>query len=398
MHILPVALPSGSPEQNLVLVRSSRVLTMNPRWGDMENGGVIVAVGKEPVIKDVGRADDLACRYDVPVIDCHKAWLIPGLINGHTHLELSHLGGQTCLGRGFTAWAESLFPLMQGPAGQQAIMHALRQLHHTGTVLAADMSGYNAPLVAELMEKDLLVDVLFMIQRMGFAKPKGDVLRPYAFARDLADRYLPAGRFAYAGHALYSTHPRTLQLTKAWCEEHNLPFAIHLAESMDEVQLLRDGSGPLAAVLGKSGLLPSWFVPSGMTPVAYAHKLGLLGPRTLAIHCVHANDQDVELLASTGTGVCLCLRSNALLGVGTPPVASMRQAGIRLCLGTDGLSSNQDLDLVPEMEAALALDPHLDRYEVIRMATRNAAVMLGVQDQYGSLAPGRKGCLAMVHW
>jgi 5-methylthioadenosine/S-adenosylhomocysteine deaminase len=76
----------------------------------------------------------------------------------------------------------------------------------------------------------------------------------------------------------------------------------------------------------------------------------------------------------------------------------MRQAGIRLCLGTDGLSSNQDLDLVPEMEAVLALDPHLDRYEVIRMATRNAAVMLGVQEQYGSLAPGRKGCLAMVHW
>ena len=325
-----------------MLVRATRVLTMCPPWGTIENGGVIVALGEKPVIKDVGRAEELAGRYDVPIIDCQNAWLIPGLINAHTHLELSHLEGQTCSGQGFTPWAKSLFPLMQAPARAKAIAQALNRLHTTGTVLAADMGSYNAPLVAGILEKDPLVDVVFMIQRMGFAKPKGEALRPYAFARELVDRYLPVQRFAYAGHALYSTHPKTLQLTKAWCEANKVPFAIHLAESMDEVELVQNGTGPLAAVLRASGLLPSWFVPSGMTPVAYAHKLGLLGPHTLAIHCVHVSHQDMELLAATGTGVCLCLRSNGFIGVGTPPVASMGQAGIRLCLGTDGLSSNND--------------------------------------------------------
>ncbi|GAU09354.1 S-adenosylhomocysteine deaminase [Desulfoplanes formicivorans] len=371
---------------------------MSSPWGTIDHGGVLVTLGQKsyPVVKKIGRAADLAARHDVPIIDCHKAWLIPGLINGHTHLELSHLAGQPDAHKGFTAWAESLFALMQAPAREEAIAHALSQLYQTGTVLAADMGGHNAPLVASIMERDSLVDVLFMIQRMGFAKPKDESLRPYAFARDLVDRYLPGGRFAYAGHALYSTHPRILQLTKAWCEEHNLPFALHLAESLDEVELMRDGTGPLAAVLGKSGLLPSWFVPSGMTPVACAHKLGLLGPTTLAVHCVHVNDRDVELLASTGTSVCLCPRSNVYIGVGTPPVASMRQAGIRLCLGTDGLSSNNDLDLAREMDAVLNVDPGLDLEGVLRMATRNAAAILGVDAQYGTIEPGKRACLAML--
>jgi cytosine/adenosine deaminase-related metal-dependent hydrolase len=231
---------------------------------------------------------------------------------------------------------------------------------------------------------------------MGFSQPKNDALRPYAFAKDLALRYLSGHRFAYAGHALYSTHPRTLQLTKAWCDEHGVPFAIHLAESRDEADLLRDGTGPLAAVLGTSGLLPSWFTPPGTTPIAYAHTLGLLGPTTLAIHCVQATDQDIELLAATQTSVCLCPSSNAYIGVGSAPVTAMLQAGINLCLGTDGLSSNDDLDLSREMDALLAMSRDLDMKAVVSMGTKNGARILGILDEYGTIEPGKRACLAMI--
>ncbi len=398
MQSFAVQLEGFFPHHNRILVRSARVMTMSPRLGTIDNGGVVIAAGKDgcPVVQEVGRADELTDRYDLPVIDCKNAPLIPGLINCHSHLELSHLAGRTRSGQGFTAWAESLHPLMRDPADRKTITGVLARMRNAGTVLAADMGGHDAPVVAGILEDVPLVDVFFMIQRMGFARPKGGTLRPYAFAGPLIERYLPGRRFAYSGHALYSTHPQTLQLAKAWCDDHNLPFAIHLAESRDEVGLLRDGTGPLAATLRSSNLLPPWFVPTGKTPVAYAHDLGLLGPHTLAVHCVHVDEEDIALLASTGTSVCLCPCSNAYIGVGSAPVRAMHGAGINLCLGTDGLSSNEELDLSREMQAVRALDPGMDLEGVVRMATRNAATILGVGGGQGTIEPGKKGCLAMV--
>ncbi len=382
-----------------VLVRAAQVMTMTRAQGTIAQGGVLVGLeaGKPPVIEAVGRADELLARYDLPVIDGKDALLIPGLINCHTHLELSHLADRTCPGKGFTPWAVSLHPLMQEPVPPEAMRHALARMRETGTVLAADMSGYQAPLLAALLEDDPLPDVFFLVQRMGFAPPKGASLRPYAFARGLEDRYLPVHRFSYAGHALYSTHPATLQQTKRWCETHNLPFALHLAESLDEVALLRDGSGPLTAALKGSGLLPAWFAPVGKTPVAYAHELGLLGPRTLAVHCVHVDAQDVALLAATGTSVCLCPGSNACIGVGAPPVRALYEAGVTLCLGTDGLSSNNDLDLLHELHLVRQHLPCLDVEQGLRMVTTNAARILGVAADYGSLEPGKKACMALLN-
>jgi cytosine/adenosine deaminase-related metal-dependent hydrolase len=400
MDTLAVHIKHDSPGQNKVLVRSHKIMTMSPRLGTIEQGGVVVALNREapPLIEAVGRAADFERNRDLPVIDCRDALLIPGLINCHTHLELSALAGRTRSHQGFTAWASSLHPLMQEDVKVTAIARGLRRMVETGTVAAADMGGYHASRVAEALENDSRIELFFMIQRMGFSQPKNDTLRPYAFARDLALRYLPARRFAYAGHALFSTHPRTLQLTKAWCDEHGLPFAIHLAESRDEVDLLRDGTGPLAAVLGGSGLLPSWFTPPGITPVAHAHELGLLGPNTLAIHCVQATDQDIELLAATETSVCLCPCSNAYIGVGTAPVTAMVQAGVNLCLGTDGLSSNDDLDLGREMDALLAMNSDLPLETVVAMGTRNGARILGIMDAYGTIEPGQRASLAMIEY
>jgi cytosine/adenosine deaminase-related metal-dependent hydrolase len=398
MRALAVPFTGISPASSRVLVRSGTVLTMSPRLGTIDQGGVVVALNGEtpPMIEEVGRAVDLQRGRDLPVIDCRDALLIPGLINCHTHLELSALAGRTCPHQGFTAWANSLHPLLKERMDVTAIAHALERMWETGTVMAADMGGYDAPRVARALESDPRIDLFFMIQRMGFSRPKNDVLRPYAFARDIADGYLSRQRFAYAGHALYSTHPRTLQLTKAWCDAHNMPFAIHLAESRDEVELLRDGSGPLAATLRGSGLLPSGFTPLGCSPIAYAHELGLLGPSTLAIHCVQASDRDIELLAATQTSVCVCPCSNAYIGVGAAPVNAMRQAGINLCLGTDGLSSNHDLDLSRDMDMLLAMGHDLDMETVVSMGTKNGARILGVSDQYGTIEPGKRAALAMI--
>ena len=94
-------------------------------------------------------------------------------------------------------------------------------------------------------------------------------------------------------------------------------------------------------------LPPDWTAP-GLRPLAYAVKLGLLGPGTLAVHGVQLDAQEVEVLAASGAALCLCPRSNRNLGVGVPPVRELMESGALLCLGTDGLTSNRDLDVRKE--------------------------------------------------
>lgn len=127
-----------------------------------------------------------------------------------------------------------------------------------------------------------------------------------------------AGRCAPAGHALYSTDARVLQDARQWCRLKGRPFALHLAESEDETRLLLDGEGPLWACYRGMVLPEDWAVPH-LRPVAYARRLDLLGPGTLAVHGVQLEPAEVTALAASGQRLCLCPRSNEYLAVGTRP-------------------------------------------------------------------------------
>ncbi|MFA6810561.1 MAG: amidohydrolase family protein [Desulfoplanes sp.] len=396
MILRPVFFPAGGQAPASLLIRSAHVMTMSPALGTIEDGGVLVSPGDDSRIVALGPYEDLCRRHQGAVMDLGDETIAPGLINAHSHLELSHLRGKPVFGKGFCAWAESLHEYMQTRADEASIRAALLDMCVTGTVATADMCGYEAGKIVDLLQEGTGPDILFLVQRMGFASPKGGRLKPYGFAQDLETRFSQQGRFAYAGHGLYSTHPETLQLTKAWCDEHAMPFAIHLAESAEEVELVQSGRGPLGDMLRDSRLLPRTFTSSGHTPVASAHALGLLGPRTIAVHCVHVTVEDVAILAATGTRVCLCPRSNEQIGVGVAPVEAMLGAGLRLCLGTDGLSSNDDLDLGAEIAWLRRAYPGLAFRDIMAMATINGAEALGIARDYGSLEPGKKAAFVRM--
>ena len=134
----------------------------------------------------------------------------------------------------------------------------------------------------------------------------------------------------------------------------------------------------------------SWRAP-GKTPVRYAASLGLLGPGTLAVHCVHCDAADIETLAGSGAAICLCPRSNAAINVGEAPVTSFAEKGILLCLGTDSLASNADLDVWREAEFFLKKNL-LPAKALLRMATVNGASVLGLGDRVGRLEKGMQFC------
>lgn len=351
-----------------------------------------------------GRIDGLEsyvdfCRRaasDYTLTDLGEVCLAPGLVNAHCHLELSHLGGCTLPGKGFAAWLNSLVLLLHERHNpeevRRAMVLALEDMLAAGSVHCGDVSS-RMPLEISAAAASLAdslgipYPLTHFLECIGFAEPKSGSYTARGYSP------LPMGRvplerrrrFIIAGHALYSTDPKALRAASYWCWERGRVFGLHLAESRSEHECLAYGSGPLYEVLRDSLLPHGWEAP-GMSPIDYADKLQLLTPFTLAAHCVHLSDADIERLSLSGVNVCLCPRSNEYVGVGRARAEKMAGADILLCLGTDGLCSNHDLDMQKEMRAAMELYG-LPGRAVLRMATLNGAYALGLDD-LGSLTPG----------
>ena len=331
-------------------------------------------------------------RAGIALTDAGEISLIPGLINAHSHIEFSFLHDKTRLGQGFAAWARQL-PRTRPQKAQHDAMHvAAEEMAAHGIVHVGDISA-KPPVMQAGAFFGAGLDASFFIEAFGFQEyASPDLLRSTIFADIPAHLHSSC---ALSGHALFSTSPKTLRQARQDCRERGLCFSIHLAEHEDEMNCLLDGSGPLAELLRERGVWPSDYVPPGKRPIAHAHELGLLGDNTLAVHCVHCQPEEATLLAASKTAVCLCPRSNAAIGVGgQAPVQSLVDASVLLCLGTDSLASNFDLNLWNEARALRTFYPLPDS-ALLRMMTINAAHALRRFD-LGRLAPGCRAAWAVL--
>ncbi|MBU1163820.1 MAG: amidohydrolase family protein, partial [Proteobacteria bacterium] len=170
----------------------------------------------------------------------------------------------------------------------------------------------------------------------------------------------------------------------------NLPFSIHLAESEDEIEFLQTGKGKWAEFLSERRIdFSGWNLPVE-SPVKYLEDLGVLDENTMAVHLIHAEEKDFEILLRHNVSVCLCLRSNFNLHNMMPDLAGMFKAGIKPCLGTDSLASADSLSIFDEMAFVSKSFPSIPPAEILAMATVNGARALGFEDMFGSLTPGKR--------
>ena len=384
----------GAPDQGAWAVRARMVMTMVPGREPVQDG-VVLSHGNRIAAVDTYRslAPDLGCE----TLDLGDEVLAPGLFNSHVHLELSHLLGATRQGQGFVAWLRSMLAQGMEPSDTDAINLAVQQMRNAGVVHAADVSTRHPDLTAAALDEHL---PLFHILAEFIGQPKqtatSDLLDldwPPAAKRAL-ERFPHA--VAAAGHALYSTAPQVLQAAKQWCNDHGRVFSLHLAEHEDEDESLLHGQGEFHAMLAQ-GLLPRDHEPPRIRPVPLADSLGLLDERTLAVHCVRVDDADMEILSRRRVTVCLCPRSNAYIGVGNAPWNAMRGKGLRICLGTDSLASNHDLD--PWNEVRFLLEnsaSHITLAEALAWMTVNPARVFGLEHEAGILATGCLAAMSLV--
>ena len=326
----------------------------------------------------------------VAVTDLGEGLLLPGLVNAHTHLELSGLAGLMPPQGDFVGWLEnmvSLRPAQLRQNGPEATLEAVEYLAQDGTALVGDVT--NTGKAAEALASAGVSAVSFY-EALGAAKAEPPEARAVWQGAVLAAA-------AVAAHAPYSIPTSRLAALKT--KAGALPFAIHLAESRAEVEFVAgvgDEGRRLEEFLILRGLRREDLQLTANTPLGQLVAAGALDHNTLVVHGVQLTPGEVDQVAAAGASLCVCPRSNLGLTDRLAPVEELLAAGVNVALGTDSLASTPDLSLWAEMAALMAAKPELEPEAVLTMATLGGAQALGQVGRFGVLHPGAAGPMAFV--
>jgi 5-methylthioadenosine/S-adenosylhomocysteine deaminase len=315
------------------------------------------------------------------------AAILPGFVNAHTHLEYANYAG---FGDGspFGPWIKThverksrLRPEDMLAIARLGVVESLR----SGVTTVADYS-YSGAAAAAAEDLGLRAVVYLEV----FAVDPEDARRQWEEHRGRVHESSRV-RVGISPHAPYTCSVDTYR----FCLSLGVPVGTHLAESANETEWLLHGRGPL------QGIAPLLVAPTRARPVATLEPV--LGPDLLCAHCVEIDDEEVAVLAERGVPVAHCPRSNALLGCGIAPLAPMREAGVAVGLGTDSPASTPSFDVFEEMRAAIAAARARERRadalqaaEALCLATIDAARVLRLEAEVGTLTPGKRADLAVV--
>jgi len=318
------------------------------------------------------------------------AELTPGLVNCHTHLELTHLGGGAKHEEPeFHRWIWHVRTLKDATSAAgfyEAALAGVRDCWARGVTCIAETGSTGAVMRAlhDLGGRGIVYHETFGPDPAQCAASMEDLETAVLQLRRLATPQLIVG---VSPHAPYSVSAPLYQATAAFARRERLPIAVHIAESPAETEFVRDGAGPFATLFGARSIPVE---AQHCSPVAYLERLGVLGRGTLCIHCVQVSEADVELLRAAGAAVAHCPLSNAAHGHGRSPFGLFRMAGVPVGLGTDSVVSTGEVNLWAEANAA-----GLSGDGALSALTIEGARALGREMEIGSLEVGKAADLAV---
>ena len=358
----------------------------------VEDGAVAVAGGR---IVAVGRAYDLRREFTGPIFDHGEGAILPALVNAHVHLEFSALRGTLTPTDNLGDWLNSAlagYAALSPEEIGRGIACGLAELRRFGTILVGEVSNTGRSLLP-LAASGLGYHYFF--ECLGFdlleKRPLEDDFPVFATAQALSRT-----NFSAAAHAPYSVSEALFLRVRTWNARYQRPSTVHLAESQEERQFLREGNGFFRELLERRGRWPNNYKAPGCSPAALLDRLDFLQPDTLAVHGLWLDPEDLAILARRRTWLVLCPRSNRFTGAGFPDLPALRQAGVRLALGTDSLAGNDDLNLFKEMSCLHEQFPGFPIPELLAWGTLNGAAALNRAAELGSLTPGKNAALLFI--
>jgi len=372
---------------------------MRDGWVAVDRGR-IVALGRRAV-------NDTA-----PGVELGDVAVMPGLVNAHTHFELSYLRDQVPPESSFTMWARHIIAerrkRMQMPGRDPIVMAAvdgaIDESLRCGTAVVGEITN-SLSITYEKLAASPLAGVVFW-ELIGFNLKDPDSDGPLLDFDPLVEHAvedlgeLPASdrlRPSLAAHAPYSVAPLFFRaIKKAVTKMPFVPCSVHLAEGVEEVELLKTGGGPWKALMKDIGSWNHAWTAPGVGPVRYLDDMGFLDDRLLVVHGAQMSMADLETLKERGCTLVTCPRSNAHTGAGLPPIVDFYESGVRVAIGTDSLASSPDLNVFAEVATLHALAPSVPASSLLESATIQGARALGFDADYGSIEPGKSARLLAV--
>ena len=343
--------------------------------------------------------------------DLGRVALMPALVNAHTHLELSYLRGRVPPAPAFIDWIRTIistrrqYPDAADPRILDAARAAIADARASGTVLFGDISNtlVTAPL---LRDASMAAHVFYELLRFNAPDPesmardaraKADDAAPGSTLGEPPGSAKPDIRVSLAPHAPYSVSPGLFAAIRADLDAHpGAVTSVHLGESAEEVEFIKRGSGPWRALLEELGVWTDAWQAPGTSPVEYLDQLGFLDRRVIAVHGVQFDGDDLDRLRSRDMTLVCCPRSNRHVGVGAPPLEAFYAMDVNVAFGTDSLASAPDLNMFSELAEARRLAPRVPPRSLLASATRQGAMALGFEQDYGTIEPGKRAQLIAV--
>lgn len=351
---------------------------------------------------------DIAVSYDtesgsILEVTEHKGnhtltpgWLIPGFINMHCHLELSHLKGKIPKGSGMAGFILQLLKLRRINDAQvkEAIKMEARTMHQNGIRAVADISNDDSTFFLKHYPVQSTPEFFTFCETFGLDPTQ---VEHKIHAVQALKYKLPKGRASITWHAPYSMSPELISEISRIYENHNLPMTLHFMESKEELQLFSHADGPIAEFLKNIGANP---LPDHFGNTHVADFILPLLPRAAHILFVHVTELDKTTFQRIqndfpNRGWCLCPGANQYIHGTLPPADMLLKDTNHVMLGTDSLAGNTELNILSEIKILSTHFPEIPTETLIQWATANAARFLNLP-YLGNIAPGNKPGLVML--
>ena len=328
------------------------------------------------------------------VIDAANKLVMPGLINAHTHVYMT-LHRNYADDLAFFDWLDKVQQVEDGMTEEDvywATLLGIIEMIKSGTTCFVDMTIKSAQetegprSAASGAVRDSGFRAVISRGLAGVADSEESLMKYGQAVREM-EMFRDESRlqFIHGPHAPYSCMADYLRKLTQSCKDRGIGQTIHLSESLAEMEGVAKDHG-------------------GMTPIRYADSVGVFDVPAIVAHCVYATEEDIRIMKEKGVSVALCPKSNMKLGNGFAPAKQMLDAGVNVCLGTDGCGSNNSLNMFQEMNAAAMVYKGANRQaqcvgagDVLEMATVNGAKAIGREGELGEIREGALADLILIN-
>lgn len=365
---------------NTILIKNALIL--NPNNFENKKQSLLI---KDDLIAEI--SDEIDDSNADKIIDAEGKILLPGLINTHTHLSMTLFRGLAD-DLSLDSWLnDHIWPMEANLNGDYCYIGALLgavELIKSGTTTFSDMYFYMEDVARAVDDAGIRAVLSYGMIDFGDAERREAEIKEnmalYDACNGMADGRI---KVFFGPHSPYTASEELLVKVRELADEHNIGIHIHVSETQKEINDSLD--------------------ERGIRPFEYLEKIGFLGPDVVAAHCVWLSDEEIEIIKKHGVKVSHNPCSNMKLASGVAPVSKLIENDICVSIGTDGASSNNNLDLIEELKTASllqkvsTLDPKvLTSDEAIEMATIKGAEALGLDDEIGSIEVGKKADIILI--